>query len=106
MNAWLRSFVTVCLMGAFDIAHGAPAIGIYTDLQGTQCAGSTANGILQGSVWADVTEGISGAEFGIYCNKLGTGDVELIFYPEPEAITLGDPMRCPLSPAELQIPDP
>jgi hypothetical protein len=106
MNAWLRAVVTVCLMGGVDLAHGTPAIGIYTDLQGTQCAGNTTNGILQGSVWADVTEGTTGAEFGIYCSQLWTGNLELIFYPEPGTMVLGDPLRCPLSPAELQVPDP
>lgn len=106
MTSCLRSLIILCVTSGLEVAHGMPAIGIYTDLQGTQCAGSTTNGFLQGSVWADATEGITGAEFGIYCNRLWSGEVQLLLYPEPGTLCVGDPQRCPLSPAELQIPDP
>lgn len=106
MASCLRSCAILCLIGVFDLAHGIPSIGIYTDLQGTQCAGSPTGGFLQGSVWAEVSEGMTGAEFGIYCSELWKGDIELIFFPEPAMTVLGDPIRCPLSPAELQIPNP
>lgn len=106
MNAYLRSFAILCLMNGLEPADGSPAIGIYTDLEGSQCAGSTTNGILQGSIWVDAPAGMTGAEFGIYCSELWTGNVELILYPEPGTIVIGNAIRCPLSPAELQIPDP
>jgi hypothetical protein len=77
-------------------AHAAPTIRIYTDLAGTQCTGTTVNGVLQGSVWANDVNGLTGAEFAVYCSQDWTKAILLQFTPEPNAaLQLGNPLRCP-----------
>ncbi len=77
-------------------AHTAPTIGIYTDLAGTQCTGTTVNGVLQGSIWANDVDGLTGAEFAVYCSQDWRRDFLLQFTPEPSAaLQLGNPLRCP-----------
>ena len=90
----LRLCILLIVVLGAGPAHAGPTIGIYTDLAGTQCTGSTVNGVLQGSVWVNDVDGLTGAEFAVYCSQDWTNDFLLQFTPEPSAaLQLGDPLR-------------
>ena len=54
--------------------------------------GTTTNGFLQGSVWANDVDGLTGAEFSIFCNQYLNHDLTLVFASEPSSLQLGDPL--------------
>ena len=96
MTLSLRLCILLIVVLGVAPAHAGPTIRIYTDLAGTQCAGSTVNGVLQGSIWANDVDGLTGAEFAVYCSQDWTNDILLQFTPEPSAaLQLGNPLRCP-----------
>jgi len=88
----LRLCLLLTLLLHSASSHSAPTIGIYTDVNGTQCTGTTTNGFLQGSVWANGVDGITGAEFDIFCNQYLNHNLTLVFASEPGSIQVGDPL--------------
>ena len=95
MTLCLRLCILLILVLGVAPAHATPTIRIYTDLAGTQCTGSTVNGVLHGSIWANDVDGLTGAEFAVYCSQDWTNDILLQFTTEPSvALQLGNPLRC------------
>ena len=81
-----------CLAGVANAQEST--IGVYLDATGTSCTGSTAGGVLQGSIWINLAGaaagGITGAEFRIdYDNR---SDLAINFAADPTVdIVIGDP---------------
>jgi hypothetical protein len=94
MKPCLRLCLLLILVLGAPPVHATPTIGIYTDFFGVRCADTTMDGVLQGSVWANGVDGITGAEFGVYCSKYWTNNLLLTFTAERGSIQLGDPMCC------------
>ncbi len=77
-------------------------IAVYTNVEGTECAGETTNGMLTGSIWVNLAGaaagGITGAEYRVLADGFGfyTDPVlfSISFSPNPDAVlNLGDPFH-------------
>lgn len=82
-------------------------IAVYTNLEGTECAGRTMDGLLTGSIWVNLSGaaagGITGAEYRIQAGAVPGSAYDyfyrfplysIYFYPDPDAVlNFGDPFH-------------
>lgn len=80
-------------------------IAVYTNLEGTECTGETTNGVLAGSIWANLAGaaagGITGAEYrvvvgnpSVYLNPYLEREPSIQYSPSPNAVLeFGDPFN-------------